>query len=996
MRFGILGPLQVGDGQAAITAGRDRTVLAMLLLRVGRVVPVDDLVDAVWEDDPPATARGQLQTCVSRLRRRLTLVGLPGEAIATDPVGYGLRVDAAELDADEFRRLADMARTAVLADRLPAASRDFRAALALWRGPALSGITSPAVRRGAVPLDEQRAAVTEECIDVELRLGRAPDLIGELTDLVERHPLRERLRGQLMLALCAVGRQAEALTVYRDGRRITTDQLGIEPGSALQELHQRVLAGSVDLSAVDRAAVPTGVRCLPRAIDDFTGRDESVSRLVKEIEDGGAGVQVIDGMAGSGKTTLAVHVATVLGPRYPDAHLFVDLHGHSERRPLQPVAALAILLRQLGLPGDEIPTEVEDRISRWRSELSDRRAMIVLDNAASAAQVAPLLPNGPGCLTLVTSRRRLTGLDGVRPHALTVLDPDEAIQLLARIAGPERVAADPHASAAVVRRCGYLPLAIRLAGARLAHRPRWRVADLVERLDAGRPALAGFTAEHRTVTDAFALSYAQVSEPAQRMFRLLGCHPGDQFDAYAAAALADLPLPVAQDLLDELIDAHLVEEPDVSRYRFHDLVREYAGGLAAATEGAGGRREAVERLLDFSLHVASALTQPMETAASRVNFVLPAPVRPDLVEDCVQQGPRWFDGQRANLVALSRFASEQRLFRQCWQLARVSWRYWYLRGHPDELIETHTIGLGAAEALADDWAIATMRNYLSSAYYRVGRYQDAIDMLAVALAIRVRISDLPGQASCHKNLGIAYALLDQLGTSLEHLRQALVISRRTGQIALISGVLNDLGMAYLQGGRYDEALSVLRRQLLLSRQLGDLHQLGSTMGHIGAVLSRLGRYDAAMRRLRLALHFKRISGNRYGEGEVLNDIGRTERAQGNPESAAGRHREALVAMVEGRDRGGECASRNLLGRALLDLGDTAAAVELHGRALADATKIESRCEQARALDGLAACVRETDPDAARAYWTRALALLEQIESPDRHEVRARLAEPPAR
>ncbi|MFD0821370.1 ATP-binding protein, partial [Micromonospora zhanjiangensis] len=883
-------------------------------------------------------------------------------------------------------------RAAVLADRLPAASREFRAALALWRGPALSGITSPAVRRGAVPLDEQRAAVTEECLDVELRLGRAPDLIGELTDLVERHPLRERLRGQLMRALCAVGRQAEALTVYRDGRRITADQLGIEPGSALRELHQQVLDGTADVGSVQRAGAAAGARCLPRAIDDFTGRQDAVSRLVKEIEEGGSGIQVVDGMPGSGKTTLAVHVATVLGSRYPDAHLFVDLHGHSERRPVPPVEALAVLLRQLGVPGDDIPTELEDRVARWRSELSGRRAVIVLDNAASAAQVAPLLPNGPGCLTLVTSRRRLTGLDGVRPHALAVLDQDEATQLLARIAGAERVGADPAASAEVVRRCGYLPLAIRLAGARLAHRPRWRVADLAERLGTDRSVLAGFTAEHRTVTDAFALSYAQLTEPAQRVFRLLGCHPGDRFDGYVAAALAALPLPVAWDLLDELVDAHLVEEPEVGHYRFHDLVREYARGLATATESTDGRRAAVERLLDFTLHAVSALTEPIESPASRVNFVLSPPGRPDLVEDCVRQEPDWLTGQRANLVALVRYAADGGLPRQCWQLARASWRYWYMRGHLDELIETHTIGLRAADALADDWASATMRNYLASAYYRLGRYQDAIDAVEAALTIRERISDLLGIASSHKNLGIAYAMSGQPRISLEHLHQALAIARRLSHLAMIANVLNDVGMAYLQIGRYDKALEVFRRQLPLSRQLGDLHQLGSAIGHIGAVLSQQGRYEPALRRLRLALYLKRTTGNRVGEGEVLNDIGFVERALGDPESAVARHREALAAIVDGRDRTGECASRNLLGRALLDLGDIAAAVESHRRALADATKIKSRYEQARALDGLAACARATDPEQARAYWQRALALLEQIESPDRHEVRARLAD----
>ncbi|MER6592493.1 AfsR/SARP family transcriptional regulator, partial [Micromonospora purpureochromogenes] len=384
MRFGILGPLRVGGGEATVTAGRDRVVLAMLLLRAGRVVPVEELVDAVWEERPPATAKAQLHSCVSRLRQRLAALGLPADVIVTDPVGYGIRVEPADLDFEVFARTVEAARAAVAAGQPAEARRHYRQALGLWRGPALSGIRSRAVRRRAQALDEQRLAALEECVDVELRLRQAADLVDELAESVDRHPLRERLRGQLMLALSAIGRQADALAVYREGRRIYAEELGIEPGAALQELHQRVLAGDLALGGPENRPVAP-VRSLPRDISDFTGRQQTMARLVKEIEEEGARIQLIDGMAGSGKTTLAVHVAAALADRYPDAHLFVDLHGHSERTPLTPAAAVATLLRQLGVPAERVPLDLDDRLAVWRSELAGRRALVVLDNAAGPA-----------------------------------------------------------------------------------------------------------------------------------------------------------------------------------------------------------------------------------------------------------------------------------------------------------------------------------------------------------------------------------------------------------------------------------------------------------------------------------------------------------------------------------------------------------------------------------------------------------------------------------
>ncbi|MFI6232225.1 BTAD domain-containing putative transcriptional regulator [Micromonospora sp. NPDC050784] len=991
MRFGILGPLRVGGGESTVTAGRDRIVLAILLLRSGRVVPVEELIDAVWEDGPPATARAQLQTCVSRLRRRFVELGLSPEIIVTDPVGYGVRILPADLDAEVFARAVEEARAAVAAGRPSEARKRFRAGLALWRGTALSGIPSRSVRRRAQTLDEQRLTVLEECVDVELRLGQAADLLDELTESVDRHPLRERLRGQLMLALSAVGRQADALAVYREGRRIHADELGIEPGAALHELHQRILAGDLALTGPDERSF-TPVRALPRAISDFTGRQETVARLVKEIEEDDARVQLVDGMAGSGKTTLAVHLANALADRYPDAHLFIDLHGHSEREPVPPTAALASLLRQLGVRGDHIPADIDERAALWRSELSGRRAIVVLDNAASAAQVAPLLPNGQDSLTLITSRRRLAGLDGGKPSSLAVLDPDEAVELLGRVAGVDRVAAEPEAAVEVTARCGHLPLAIRLAGARLAHRPRWRVRDLADRLATGRDTLTELSAGERSVGQAFALSYAQLDPDQQQMFRLLALHPGGFLDDRLAAAVVDLPLPDAQDLLDSLVDAHLVDEPEPGRFRYHDLMREYARQLLETVETAAQRTAATVRLLDHHLHVAHAIASRMEPAASRSVLVLPEPPRADLVRASALDGTGWFDANRAALPALVRLAAAEGHLERCWQLARTSWFYLFSHGHLDELVDTHTVALRAAEQLGDAGAVATVQNYLASAYFRLGRSPEAIELMELALRLRQRLGDRRGETTVRRNLTVAYGASWQLAPAMAHATAALALVSAGDQPVEVIAILNNQALLLLAWGRYPESREVSRRQLRLAREIGDMNNVFNALGHLGTVRARLGDYPGARRFLRLALQFKRRESNRFGEGEVLNELGSIERILGRPEEAAMLHRSALAAMTQSGDRVAACLSRNLLARALLDQGDVASAVDLHRRVLADAIRMDARHEQAHALDGIAHCLRDTDPAMARSHWLRALALFTQIDSPERHEVKRLLAE----
>ncbi|MEU7927266.1 BTAD domain-containing putative transcriptional regulator [Micromonospora sp. NPDC049801] len=988
MRFGILGSLRVGGG-STVTAGRDRVVLAMLLLRAGRLVPVDELVDAVWEENPPATARAQLQTCVSRLRRRLTELGFTPGTIVTDPAGYGVRIEPADLDANLFTRGVEVARAAGAAGRLVDARTHYRAALALWRGPALAGIASRSVRRRAQTLDEQRLTVLEECVDVELRLGGAAELIEELTESVEVYPSRDRLRGQLMLALSSVGRQADALAVYREGRRFYADELGLEPGVALQELHQRVLAGDLALAGREvRSVAP--VRSLPRAIGDFTGRQQTLARLLKDVE-AGARIQLIDGMAGSGKTTLAVHVATVLAESYPDAQLYIDLHGHSERTPLTPSAAVATLLRQLGVPADRVPTSQDDRLALWRTELAGRRALLVLDNAATAGQVTPLLPNGSHCLVLVTSRRRLVGVDEGRPLSLPVLDRDEAVELLGHVVGSDRVAAEPEAAAEMVRRCGHLPLAIRLAGARLAHRPRWRIADLAERLSSRPDPLAELEAGERSVGRAFALSYAQVSPSAQRAFRLLGLHPGVRFDTSVAAVLAELSLPGAQDLLDELVDAHLVEEVQPGRYRLHDLVREYARTLMADPDRAVERRDGVERLLDHHLQVALAIARKRELSASRPQLVVAEPLRADLAAIVAEQGGAWVDENVSLWPALVRLAETEGFPHYCWQLTRACWYAQFESGRLDELIETHSVGLRAAEELGDERAEATLLNYLASAHYRLGDFPESIRVMEMSLDIFRRLGLRREVRNTLVNLGTSYAANFEFQRARDAYEASRAMATRMPDNDALANELNNLSMSLLLWGRLDEAVFTARKHLIVAREIGEPRRIANAVGHLGMARHRMGDVGPAGRLLRAALRLKRQVGARFGEGEVLNEIGMMEREAGRPERAADLHRSALVAMTEVGDRVAQCGSRNLLARAILAQGDVTSALDLYRRVLADATGLGARYEQGRALEGIGRCLLTTDPAAARAHLTRALSLYQQIDVPDRHEVERLLA-----
>lgn len=969
IRFGILGPLSVAveEREVAITAGRDRIMLATLLLRPDRIVSIATLAEALWGAGPPATAKTQLQSCVVRLRRALT-----ADTVLTDRAGYGIRLDAAELDATEFDRRLAVARAARDPGR-------FREALALWRGDALAGIDSPMVRNEAAVLDERHAVAIEDWISAELDAGGERIMIAELTGLVERFPLRERLRGQLMTALSRAGRQADALAEYRRARRVLTEELGIEPGNALRALHEQILLGDpLPASAAPVSAAPP--RCLPRTVADFTGRADAV-RGVREAVLAGATVVAVDGMAGSGKTTLALHLAQLVGDRYPDAHLFVDLHGHSDRQPVSPAAALAVLLSQLGIEPDAVPADPANRVALWRTEVAKRRVLIVLDNAASSAQVADLLPATEGSLALVTSRRRLAGLDAVSPVSLPVLAPDESLAMLARIAG-DRVRAEPEAALEVVERCGGLPLAIRLAGARLAHRPRWRVADLVRRL--GESPLPELAAEDRTVTAAFALSYRQLTAEPQRAFRLLGVYPAACFDALGVAALIGRPLGDAEDALDQLVDVHLVEEPDRGAFRLHDLLRAYAAALAVDLPPEE-RRVAVIGVLDQQLHAAAATALPGKGADT-------TPLRPDLLDALTDPEAR-LNRERAGLAAYVEAAATTEPA-YAWRLPHAAWWYLWYRNHIDDVAGLHRAALAAAEEHGDRSAAATAANHLASAHFRLGSLEEAHKLLLRCIELRRELGEADLLVAAMINLSTIHNATGRFREAISTARAAAGVRRsRHSHYTLI----NNLAVSHFRLGLYTETLRLQRRQLTAALDVADPVRIANSLQDIAATkhLAGVATVDNCLRLMRAALRLYRQVGNPIGESEVHHESAKLLRDQGCYAEAIAAHRLAFDAAVQMNNPMFETRFAAAFAVTLQRAGAVDEARAMAERALRTAHQLRLPYHIARAQNALAECVAATEPDHARRLWTEALHTFTSLETAERVDVAARLTGPSA-
>lgn len=628
MRFVILGPVEMSpDGRPSSSlAQRHRAVLAYLLLHARQVVSVERLIEALWGGAPPETARTQIQIAVSMIRRPLREAGAAG-VLLTQPAGYVICPEPDHLDLDRFTGLTAQAGAEEARD-LEACTQRLRAALGLWRGPALADVTAAYATGARLRLDEQRLAAFERLADAELALGRHEELAGELAAMVEANPLRERLCRQLMLALYRCGRRPDALRVARDLREALADQQGLDPSPQVADLELAILRGDLALDHTPTrgggsttttttasapepgAAADARPAQLPAAPQDFTGRTAEVEQLNDSLpghDRAGAGVAVttIAGAGGVGKTALALHWAHQVRDRFPDGQLYVNLHGYSATPPVRPVDALARFLRALGVASDQIPAEPEEAADMYRTLTCDKRMLILLDNANSPDQVRPLLPGSPGSLALITSRDRLGGLiarDGARPLDLDVLTPDEAVALLTRVIGRSRAALEPDTVAAIAYACGHLPLALRIAAGRMAAKPHWTAGDLAARLADERRRLDELSLGEVQIRASFALSYKGLGPAETTLFRRLSLLKTPEFAPWTAAAVLDGDLDSAQELIENLVDAQLLQVVrrdggGWTRYRFHDLVRLFARERALDEEPEAERAAVVNRAL---------------------------------------------------------------------------------------------------------------------------------------------------------------------------------------------------------------------------------------------------------------------------------------------------------------------------------------------------------------------------------------------------------------
>ncbi|WP_081983088.1 AfsR/SARP family transcriptional regulator [Streptacidiphilus albus] len=647
LRLCLLGPVQAWLGETELDLGppQQRAMLAALALRARRIVSVDELIDALWEE-PPARAVTVVRTYVSRLRRVLETDRAHPTVLVSSGSGYVLRLAAESVDVEVFETwVAAAGRARTLGDT-PGAVELLKEACELWNGEPLAGLPGPFAQAHRARLVERRLAAVQTWLATELEAGRHAGVIGELTVWVNQHPLLEPMRELLMLALWRSGRQAEALGVFADGRRALMEQLGVDPGPRLRELHQGILSGDPKLAAPAVLPVPAcGARVgppgsswfppaqLPADIADYTGRDVLGRAMCADLTADGPAMPVVgvSGMGGVGKSTLAVHVAHAVCDRYPDGQLYINLRGASAF-PADPGEVLAAFLGALGVADAAIPQGTAERAALFRSRVAGLRVLILLDDARDGSQIGPLLPGSRSCAVLVTSRAYLAGTPMTRQVGLEPLTLEESVRLFAAIAGESRVAAEPDAAHRLAEACGFLPLAVRTAASRLAARPAWHLSHMVARLASERRRLAELETGELAVAASFRLSYDQLDREAARAFRLLALPDGPGISSAAAAVLLALPEQVAERLAESLTDLGLLSCPYPGRYQYHDLLRLFARQLVQEEDGAVAERAAVERLLRHYL----------ATVAGLYRVVRPGYPFPDLVASEVAE--RRFDG----------------------------------------------------------------------------------------------------------------------------------------------------------------------------------------------------------------------------------------------------------------------------------------------------------------------------------------------------------------
>jgi DNA-binding SARP family transcriptional activator/tetratricopeptide (TPR) repeat protein len=1022
MEFGLLGPLVVRSGETEIPVrrGHPRALLAILLLAANRPVSVEAITEALWGSAPPRSAPVAVRSYIRVLRLALGQAGR--ERISTQPRGYLIRVADGELDLARFEHLHSSALSAARSGSWPEAAGQAREALSCWRGEPLADIEAETlVQREAPRLRELRLQAAETRIDADLRLGRHAEVTAELQQLSAAHPLREHPQALLMLALYRCGRQAEALAAYQRVRAVLVEELGADPGTELQALHQRILRSDPALAApqpgsgADPGAPPAGAaraepvtagamapvvpRQLPAAVGCFTGRDAELTALTALVAAAPAArppvmvISAIGGTAGVGKTALAVQWAHQVAERFPDGQLYVNLRGYDPGQPVAAADALAGFLRALGVPGTDIPDRAEDRARLYRSKLAGRRVLALLDNARDGEQVRPLLPSEPGCVAVVTSRDTLAGLvaiDGARRLDLDVLPLADADALLRSLIGA-RADADPEAAAALAGLCARLPLALRIAAELAAARREVPLAELVAELAASR--LDGLDAgeDRADVRAVFSWSVRQLPDDAAGAFALVSLHPGADLDVHACAALTGTTRGDARQALGRLHRASLLQAAGPGRYGMHDLLRAYAREQAAARDADGWCRQALTGMFDFYLSAAASamdILYPAE-AHRRPRISVTAAVVPEMGGQADARA--WLDRERANLVAVVVHCAGRGWPQHAAGLAATLHRYLITGSHLPELHTVHGHVLQAARRSGDLAAEASALNGFGSIAVEKGHYREAAGHYRDALERYRRCGDRAGQARAVHNLGIAEHYLHDYQSAVGHYREATAGYEDTGDRLGVAGALCGLAGVETELGCYAQASEHLQSALQVFRDEKDKVREAEALMGIGEVNLCRGQLTQAAGLFEQALAVYRATGQASGVASALSNLGGISLRQGTYQQAISYLRQALALFRQSGYQHGESVTLSWLAEALDASGQPAAARAQLATALRLAAETGGTYQQARVHRDLAESHHRAGQDEqARHHWQQALSLFSQLDAPEADQIRRQL------
>jgi DNA-binding SARP family transcriptional activator/tetratricopeptide (TPR) repeat protein len=1000
--FQLLGSLEARSDDAAldVPAGRQRAVLAALLLRANRVVSVEELIEVLWGSAPPPSARVAAQNYVKRLRDAL---GADRDRIVTRAPGYILRLGTGELDVNCFEAEVEAARDAARAENWELAAGTSAAALSRWHGDPLADVGSEALAVREVPrLTELRLQAAETRASAAIHLGRHADVISELRELVAGHPLRERLWVLLAAALQRGGRQAEALAVYHEARDLLIAELGAEPGPELRDLHHRILAGDTDppAGATAPASPATLVpRELPARVHHLIGRQRELAMLTEVAGRSGRDmpavvISAIGGTAGVGKTALALAWAHDAADRFPDGQLYVNLRGYDADQPVSAADALAGLLRSLGVSGQDIPAETEDRARRYRSLLAGRRVLVMLDNASDAVQVRPLLPGTAGCAVLITSRDSLDGLaarDGARRLDLDVLPLADAVVLLRSLIGSQ-VDSDPDAAQELAGLCARLPLALRIAAELAVARPESSLRELAAELAASRLDSLDAGEDRSDVRVVFSWSVRHLPDDTARAFALIGLHPGEYADMYGVAALAGISTRQARLAVARLQRASLLQL-NGPRYGMHDLLRAYARELAAVRYPSEDRDEALTRLFDYYRAAAAAAMDVLYPAESlRRPRVAPAAAAvPDMPGEA--EARAWLDTERANLVAIVVYCASHGWPGHATDLARTLFRYLMNGSHLPQAATIYDHALHAARDSGDIAAEAEALNGLGGIGIMKGRFREAADMYEAALERYGQCGDLTGRTRVLHNLGNIEIQLNNHQAAASYYRQAIAAAQEAGDSLGAVRALADLAAAETELGRYEEAAEHLGRALPVLRQAKDLFYEAEALERTGDLGLRRGRLAEAAGFFEQALALYRRLDHPTGLASALGSLGEVSLLQGEYEQATSQLSRALGLFRETGNQFGEIRVHLNLARALDGTGQPEGARAELAAALRLAAETGNTYQQATAHRELGdGYFRAGQPEPARDHWQQALSLYAHLGAPEEEQVRASLGD----